>query len=412
MNGPSLSPVTGVERLDQLDVLRGFALFGILLVNFEYFLQPLQTVVLGSELSVASADGAVGFAVKSLAEGKFYALFSTLFGAGFALMLDRARERAAPFWPVYLRRLLVLLAIGAVHMFLVWSGDILMIYAVVALVMVLLFRNTPVQRLWKWALVFLLGTLVLFGLWSLSLVFTPPDQVAEMRAESEAMVAQIEAAVAEAMRAQSSGSWADMNDQRVRDFLFQAANVGFWIWPILGYFLLGRWLIASGRLAAPDQHAAFYRKTKALGIGIGLPLSVAAAWLTWDQNYMVMTPELMGGMFAAGIGAPLLALGYLSLVVTNRGALAWLAPAGRMALTNYLAQSLAWTWLIYGHGAGLGSVLPYWATPVLVTAFFALQIAFSHWWLARFRFGPAEWLWRSLTYLRVQPMRRGAEHAV
>ena len=406
MSETRLTPVTGTKRLNQLDVLRGFALFGILLVNFEFFLNPIQSIVMGHDGPVASAADAVSWGIQALAEGKFYALFSMLFGAGFALMLDRARQRQTGFWAVYLRRLLILLGMGLLHMLYVWSGDILVVYALVAFIMILFFRNTPVRRQWKWAVAFLLVPMLLVWLFVGSMAFAPPEAVNAMNEQFAGDMARQEQVVDSARAVQLTGSWQDMVSQRKQDFAFLLQNLFFWVPPILGYFLLGRWLTGSGRLSEPETHAGFYRQARLWGLLLGLPLSVLGTWLLWDQELMVMTTDLALGMTAMGIGAPVLAMGYLALVVGNHERLWWLAPAGRMALTNYLTQSLFWTWAIYGHGLNLGTVIPYWVTPVIVTAFFALQILFSHWWLSRYRFGPAEWIWRTLTYLKPQPMRR------
>jgi len=402
----ALSPVTSGERLDQLDVLRGFALFGILLVNFEFFLNPIQSVVLGHAGGLQSVGDGVDLGIKILAEGKFYPLFSMLFGAGFALMYERAVERGQGFWGVYLRRLLLLLSFGLAHMLLIWSGDILLTYALVAFLMVLFFRRTPASRLPKWAVVFLLlpslVQLALFGL----LAMVPPEAAADVQQQFATELASTRETVAQAAAIYANGTFIEATAQRFDDLLFLLSSFLFWIPPILGFFLIGRWLIVTGRLADPDGHAGFYSAALKLGFLLGLPLCIVAGWLIWPENLIQPTPGLALASICLAVGAPLLALGYLALVVVNRRRLSWLAPAGRMALTNYLLQSLFWTWVIYGYGLGLGPEIPGALTPVLVVAFFALQILISRWWLQRFRFGPAEWLWRSLTYLSPQPMRK------
>lgn len=406
MTVSNLTPVAAGERLDQLDILRGFALFGILLVNFEFFLNPMQSVVLASELDPGSTDGITRLVVAILAEGKFYALFSMLFGAGFALMMERANARAGAFWPVYLRRLLGLLAIGLAHMLLVWSGDILVVYAVVAFVMVLLFRRTPVSRLPKWAVVFLLLPTLVMVLLTGMMALAPPESLADLPRQFSADLEQARTTSESAAAIIASGSFGQAVAQRLDDMLFMFESFLFWIPPILGYFLLGRWLIATGRLSRLDAHAGFHRKALVLGLVVGLPLCIAGAWLMRDQNLIVMTPQLALASSLIAVGAPLLAFGYLALILLNRHRLDWLAPAGRMALTNYLCQSLFWTWMIHGYGLGLGPEIDPWLTPILAIGFFALQIVVSHLWLARFRFGPAEWLWRSLTYLKIQPISK------
>ncbi len=399
------------HRLLHLDVLRGFALLGILLVNFEWFVRPIQAIVLGAEPDLSGANLVVDWLIMALAEGKFYALFSMLFGAGFALMAERASQRQAPFWGLYLRRLFILLLFGLGHMLLIWAGDILVVYSVCGFIMVLLFRKTPVQRLWKWAIAMFMIPLLLIWLGALSIAATvqsDPELHADIVAGFESDVAELRQAVDQAARIQAEGSWRENVAQRLRDGLFLASTAVFWVPSVLGFFLLGRWLLVSEKLLRPDRHQMFFRRWRSRGLLLGLPLSLAATLMIYQTVQIVPTPAMALGMTLGIAGAVLLSLGYLSIVVLGVRRLAFLAPAGQMALTNYLAQSLFWTWMIYGHGLGLGPMLPRWSHLFLALAFFALQVVVSQWWMARYRFGPAEWLWRSLTYVRRQPLRREA----
>lgn len=407
MTAASLKPVQ--QRLEHLDVLRGFALFGILLVNFQWFTRPLQAIVLGAEPGLQGLDLAVDWLIRALAESKFYPLFSILFGAGFALMAERAESRHAPFWGKYLRRLLILLAFGAIHLFLIWSGDILLVYALTGLLMVLLFRKTPARRLWKWALAFIAGPMLLMWLAALSIWATQgdPELHASIIAEFEADAQVLEESVAEAAAIHAAGGWTENVAQRLDDGRFMLVNFAFWIPPILGYFLLGRWLIVTQRLLQPDQHRLFFRRWRSRGLLLGLPLAITGAWIMQGANASIPSLSVAAGMTFAMSGALLLALAYLSLVILGSERLRFLAPAGQMALTNYLCQSLVWTWVFYGHGLGLWGEIPRAWHPLIVVAFFIVQVAFSQFWLKRYRFGPAEWLWRSLTYGQRQPMRRG-----
>lgn len=406
MTSSRLHPVN--DRLIHLDVLRGFALLGILLVNFEWFLRPLQAIMLGSEPGLSMADQFTDALVTTLGEGKFYPLFSMLFGAGFALMAERALKRAAPFWGVYLRRLMVLMAIGLIHTLLVWGGDVLLVYAISAFLMILLFRRTPSRRLWKWGLFFISIPVILMWLGSLSIMAasTQPDLQAEILEGFAADEAALREKIAQAKIVHDSGSFIDNVALRVDDTLFKLQYFLFWATPIIGYFLLGRWLVVSDRLMNPDEHAMYFRRWRSRGLLFGLFASTLATWLLWDVASNVPTLDAALGNTLAIYGGLLLAFGYLSAIVLSARRLRFLAPVGQMALTNYLAQSLVWTWVIYGHGLGLWGELPRWSSIPLAFAFFGLQIVFSQWWMARYRFGPAEWLWRTLTYGERQSMRR------
>jgi len=403
------SPLKPVQhRLDHLDILRGFALFGILMVNFQWFTRPIQAIVLGAEPGLQGLDLVVDWLIAALAEGKFYPLFSLLFGAGFALMAKRAEARRLSFRGLYLRRLMILLVFGGAHLLLIWAGDILLVYALSGFVMVLLFGRTPVRRLWKWALVFIALPVLLMWLAAASiwLTQTDPELHTSIVTEFKAGEQTLRDGIDEAAAIQATGSWLDNVAQRLDDARFVLGNFAFWVPPILGYFLLGRWLIATDRLLRPEQHQLFFRRWRSRGLVLGLPLAAAGAWVLHGANASIPTLTVAAGLTLTTTGSMLLALAYLSMVVLGSERLRFLAPAGQMALTNYLCQSLAWTWVFYGHGLGLWDQIGRAWQPAVVALFFAAQVWLSHFWLKRFQFGPAEWLWRSLTYGERQPMRR------
>jgi uncharacterized protein len=412
MNGRHLQPVS--DRLIHLDVLRGFALLGILIVNFEWFLRPMQAIMLGAEPGMSGLDQVTDALVTTLGEGKFYPLFSILFGVGFALMAERALKRAAPFWGVYLRRLMILAAFGLIHTLLIWAGDILLIYAISAVIMILFFRKTPVQRLWKWGLFFISLPPLLMWLGTLSIMgaSSQPEVHAEIMESFAADQLALEQHLEAARQIHADGSFVENVTLRIDDTIFKLEFFLFWATPIIGYFLLGRWLVISDRLLHPDKHAMYFRRWRSRGLALGLVGSALATWLLWDVNSSMPTIQSALGTTLAIFGGLLLALGYLCAVTLSAERLRFLAPVGQMALTNYLSQSLVWTWVIYGHGLGLWDELSRWTSIPLALGFFALQVLLSHWWMARFRFGPAEWLWRSLTYGERQRMKRGgADHS-
>ncbi|MEM1079974.1 MAG: DUF418 domain-containing protein [Pseudomonadota bacterium] len=404
----SPEPTLGQNRLIHLDVLRGFALLGILLVNFSFFTAPIQSIVL-ADTSNQGIDGIAHWLVRWLAEGKFYALFSMLFGAGFALTFIKGEQSGQSYRGVYLRRLLALLLIGLVHYLLIWSGDILLIYSVVALLMWLLFARTPERRLLKWATVFFALPVLLMWLGGLSILLVQMaggDQAASMIAEFDADMVDMREAVEQAALINASGSWIENVHQRLDDLAFMVESAIFWVPSILGFFLLGRWLLISGRLTKPAEHVGFFVRWRTWGLLIGLLLGALGLIVMGDGNWAYPTPRMATAITLTSISSVVLSLGYLSTVILSVDRLRFLAPAGQMALTNYLTQSLFWTWMFYGYGVGLYEQVPRSVQVLLALVFFALQVVFSQWWLKHFRFGPAEWVWRSLTYLKLQPMRR------
>lgn len=409
MSHNPLRPTT--QRLVHLDVLRGFALLGILLVNFEWFTRPIQAIVLGAEPGLSGLDATADWLIRVLAEGKFYPLFSILFGAGFALMAERALIRQTVFWGIYLRRLFVLALIGLAHMILVWAGDILFVYAVTGFVMVALFRHTPPARLWKWALPFIFLPVAMMWLGTAAIESTRLDS--DTHAQVMAEFAQDELAhrqtIERAKSIHARGSWRQNVGQRLDDMRFNLGHFLFWVPPVLGFFLIGRWLIVSGRLSRPDEHRMWFRRWRSRGLLLGLPLAVTGGLILHEANMMIPSFTTALGLTMTAVAGLLLALAYLSAVTLGAARLAFLAPAGQMALTNYLLQSLFWTWMIYGHGLGLWGQLPRSLQMVLAVSFFVCQVIFSHWWLKRFAFGPAEWLWRTLSYWQFQPFGRTKE---
>ncbi|MDQ3287094.1 MAG: DUF418 domain-containing protein [Pseudomonadota bacterium] len=410
----SMGPVAAAERIQVMDVLRGFALLGILLMNVETFAGPLFAGVTGLDPALTGADRWADGLIYILVQGKFYLLFSLLFGMGFAVMLSRAQASGCNFGGLYMRRTLVLLAIGLAHMLLVWSGDILTIYALIA-PLLLLFRRSEPSRLLKWGLVFfVLPAFLLLALGALaSLAQSNPASAAEFE-RSLAMQSQMMSQALEAQRlAYGSGSYAEAVAQRLEDARLMTTQVVMVMgWQILGMFLIGAWSVRSGAIVRPQEFPRLHARLRLVAFPVGLALMIASFWLmpTADFGRMDFTWGLAHAM--AMLAGLLMCLGYVGLVVggfQSRGAasrlLALLAPAGRMALTNYLSQSIILTLLFYGYGLGYFEQLPRaWQVP-LVLALFSLQVAFSHWWLARFRFGPAEWVWRAGTYGAAPPMR-------
>ncbi|MDI9546724.1 MAG: DUF418 domain-containing protein [Chloroflexota bacterium] len=411
----ALSPTSESERIEVLDVLRGFALFGILLVNMIAFGQVMMaaaTLPLDYETAL---DHVAGWGIRWLAEGKFYSLFSLLFGMGFTLQMMRAEAKGRRFVPVYLRRSLVLLVIGVLHGILFWVGDILAIYAVLG-VLLLLFRHMRPRNLLIWAVVILLlPSLFMIGA-NLLLEFARQDPAAA--AQIDAMFAESYAATAaEVERASAiyaTGSYAEITAQRAIELVEMWLTTLFILPSIFAMFLVGACIGKSGILADLEGHRTLLVRLCIWGLGLGLPLN--AVYATLIESLVRTEPSwpLVIAVITQAIGAPLLALGYMSGLALLWQRPAWrarlyrLAPLGRMALTNYLLQSLIATLIFYGYGLGLFGQVGIAAGVLITIAIYLVNYAVSHWWLGRYRFGPVEWLWRTLTYGRRQPMRRAS----
>ena len=411
-----LAPVGARERIEVMDVLRGFALLGILLMNIEGFVGPLMESVTGVNPRLSGADRWMDGAIYLLVQGKFITMFSLLFGMGFAVMLERANAQGASGTGLYARRLLALLGIGLVHALLIWSGDILLTYTLLGFVLLLCFRRTPVSRLPKWGVAFyllpLLLTLSMAGFAELAKL--DPQGSAEFQKGMAAQAQQMAALIDGERQAYGAGTFADAVAQRSTD---TGAMLGFIVFfgpALLGVFLFGAWFLRSGVIRDSAAHLPLFRRLRNLGFGIGLPLMVWSLWSHPTMSFSEISPGSALAQCAAQIANLLLSLAYVAVVVLAMqqpawaDRLRWVAPAGRMALTNYLTQSVVCTLVFYGYGLGYFERLPRAWQPLFVVALFCLQVVFSRWWLSRYRLGPMEWLWRWMTYGVRPPLRLAA----
>ncbi len=409
-----VSPVGALERIEAMDVLRGFALLGILLMNIEGIVGPLLGSMTGVDPALTGADRWADALIYVFVQGKFYPLFSLLFGMGFAIMMVRAEAAGRAFVPTYLRRALALLAIGLAHALLVWSGDILVTYSLLALVLLLLFRKTPASRLPAWGITFIVAPSLFFILLGalVSLAMMVPGGSAEMEKALAEQGAEM-AGVLEAQRqASGSGTWLEAVAQRKEDLLQMLGFLVFWGWQVLGLFLLGAWFVRSGAIARPADFPSLFRRLRVIALPVGLVMVLLSCLILPTADFARSDLTATGAMGLFTVGGTLMALGYLAWILRGLASAAvapWLrrlAPAGRMALTNYLMQTVICTWIFSGWGLGYFEQLPRaWQVP-FVLVFFTGQVLLSQAWLSRFRMGPMEWLWRAATYLRLPPMRR------
>ncbi len=411
---PAIAPVRQAERIQIVDILRGFALFGILFVNMTVFSRPFQSILFPADSALPWYDRAAEWLIHFLGEGKFYSLFSLLFGLGLTLLMDRIEARGGRFVPLYLRRLLVLLGIGAAHAFLIWVGDILVMYALIGFLLIL-FRKARPRTLLIWTGIFI-SIPILFNVAATGLVELGRS-FPESAAQIDLAFAQAEAGYAadleRANRVYADGSFSEITDQRVYDLgtigLASFYAMGF---NVLAMFLLGVWFGKRQIFQNLEANRPLFRKLLAWGLILGIPGNAIYATLIMALPRFELSWSLQLATAAQAIGAPLLSLAYVSAFCLLAQSPAWgerfktLAPVGQMALTNYLTQSIVCTLIFYGYGLGLFGKVGAAAGIGLTIAIYLLQIPISHWWMKRFQYGPAEWLWRSLTYLKLQPIKR------
>ena len=342
-----------------------------------------------------------------LGDMKFMAIFSMLFGAGIVLMIERLEATGRPAIGIHYRRMVWLLLIGFGHAYLLWHGDILVSYAICGMLVVWCRRLPPVVlALLGLAMVAVVSMLYLgFGF---LLTAMPADKAADMMGGGMTLEGSILW-----QKDGYRGGWIRQMDVRVpMSLIMQTKGFFFFIfWRAAGLMLLGMALHKWGVFAA-KRSTAFYLCLLGAGILVGLPV---VAWglhshetAQWDP----ITTKFLTSQYNYW-GSIIVALGWTGLVmlVVKWGVFRWLqtslAAVGRMALTNYLLQSIVCITLFYGHGLGWYGSVERTGQAMVVLAMSIAQLVWSPLWLSTFRYGPFEWLWRSLTYWRVQPMRRG-----
>lgn len=401
-----LKPAPGRERLAELDGLRGFALLGILLVNVGLFSGPEFWLQIGGVGGYSGLDAALNFLVTFLVQSKFYSIFSFLFGLGLVMQTMRAEARGVASGRFLARRLAVLAVFGAIHAVFIWSGDILLTYALLGFLFLLFRKRRPRTMLFWAAALILLPAFLLLVLGTLSLLATTTPEGARAIARAGADQAEFIRSVADSsLAAYGSGSYADMVAQRIRELYLFATNVFFIAPGIFGMFLIGGALARAGWLEDLDAHRAAIRRTVAIGLAVGLPLNLLAAYgLALNPGGAVGTTMLWIGQSVQLLGAPFLALAYAGIVVTlirrfsGSSLLHRLSALGRVALTNYLMQSVVMTSIFYGFG--LYGRVSLTVALLMGLVLYAAQLVISPLWLSRFSQGPMESLWRWLTYGR------------
>jgi uncharacterized protein len=407
-------PSGPADRLFYLDVLRGFALLGVLLSNIQcWFRAPRGTLNLSYSAFSGVWNDVASWLLRAVVESKFIFLFSILFGVGLAIQLGRFEQAGARFWGFATRRLAVLLVIGLVHATLLWNGEILVPYAVIGF-LVLPFLHRRPRTLYAWVI----------GVWALILVLMLAGRVKVMlgqpfpvpTAQDILEMDQDELRSIDRLASHYlSTSWLEVTRFRIVDYarvlqdsvssmfvLFANMLTGIALWrsgmlrnPAAhrrGLLRFARWAVPAGFLL----HAIYASKVAIRVWGYGQPWVVRSALPAVVDLAMIVGAVV----FSLGIGAAVL------LVATDerwQQRLSPLAAMGRTALSTYLVQSAVMTAVFYGWGLGYYNRMGPAAGAVLGLAFYAAQLGLSSAWVRHFRFGPAEWLWRSATYLVRQP---------
>jgi uncharacterized protein len=398
------APVQPHERIQVIDIIRGFALLGILIINMNFFSNPIIYLnIMGENISHNIWDKIIIGVEKLLVEGKFYSMFSFLFGLGFMIFVERASKRVRRPTLLFYRRVLILLVIGLIHAFLIWSGDILVSYALLAFLLPIFHKRKP-NTILIWALILLLLAVMIVG-FSVYLVNVAGAE--NYKAYMTDFMKQIELQVNNSLYAYGQGTYADIINQRIYDTLFMYENILFTFFLIFPMFLLGVWAGKKQIFYNLEDNIIFIKKLwfGSLIIGISMSLLKYFSELMIDP-YLASKWDVIS-MVGRIFGDPGLCIFYMSSIILLCRNQTWLkrlsplAKAGRMALSNYLFQSIVATLIFYSFGLGLyGKIGP--AVGLIITiVIFSTQLVLSKIWFNKFRYGPMEWLWRTLTYGRI-----------
>ncbi|MBL8229920.1 MAG: DUF418 domain-containing protein [Bryobacterales bacterium] len=427
-----MRPVRAEERIESIDVLRGFSLLGILLLNIASFALPS-----GAYMNPQVYGGATGANFTYwlwhmvLFDGKMRAIFSMLFGTGAIVLTSRAERRGAgvEIADIYYRRTMWLIVFGLVHAYLIWYGDILYAYGVVGLLL-FPFRKASARAL------IITGVIVL-ALHSMQgaggmFAIGEMKQTAEKAAKAEKagqklteeeksaakdwaalqeLFSPTKEAVEKEIKAHREGWVSALKHRAGMSAQFQTSMFFQFVFlDVFGMLILGMGLAKAGVFDAALSYRA-YAWMIAVGLGIGVPLNYWAASKWAASNYGI--PEFLGYIAStADPGRFLVAAAYVGaiMILCKAGVLGWirmlLGSVGRMALTNYLLTSIVLTFVFDGWGLGLFAKYERHQLIWFVLGMWAINLVLSPIWLRYFRFGPAEWAWRSLTYWRRQPLRR------
>jgi uncharacterized protein len=395
----TLNPTTSKERIEMVDALRGFALAGVCLANlgifsFYYMIDNTQK----ANLPLPVLNSIIGYIIYFFVDAKFWTLFSIMFGLGASIFISRADGLHKNGKALYARRLSILLIIGLIHGIFLWNGDILVDFAIAGFIL-LIFSNIKGVSLAIWGII--LGAFLSLIIKIFQVKFLPG---------THELMANIDPMAMKAYTASSYSKYLSFNLTSLRIWRLYAWAV---LIAALGRFMIGYWIGQTGWIYDIKNYSKFFRKIMRICAWIGFSVMIITTVNSILLDAEVFSPKsdwkivhylLFPGSLAVGI---FYAIKFAFLYQNDKWKkrLSVFKELGRMALTNYLMQTVINSIIFNGIGFGLAgqigpSIYVLWFVLLII-----LQIIFSKWWLSKYRFGPVEWLWRSLTYKKWQVMK-------
>lgn len=383
------------DRIISLDMMRGFSILGIFLVNMLSFHSPMLYLDPATWWD-SPLDKGTYVLIDIFVQGSFYPLFSLLFGYGLVLLYERTLKKGVAFYPLVTRRLMMLLLIGMIHAFLIWHGDILINYAIFGFFLLLFLKVSGKWMLMIGGLLWVIPNFLISILFIISTLLVPEIDGSSIydRAMAEQSIAVYQ-----------TGSFVDIFTQRWNDwYLVNNVDNGiFMLFSIFAFFLIGggaaklKWIERAKELRTPFMQSLF------LFIIIGLFFKVSPYLFHGGLTFEYIQDSFGGPMLAVAYAV---GIALLADTIKGRKLLGFLAPVGKMSMSNYLLQSIVSTLLFYSYGLGFYNQISAFTGTVLVFFIFALQVIVSSYWLKTHQFGPVEWLWRSITYQKIQRWKK------
>jgi len=396
----SSESVLGKNRIVTLDIIRGFAILGIFLVNMPSFT--------GSEFMVyTGTDKTIRMLFDMFIQTKFYTIFSFLFGLGFYIFMTRAEARGEKVFRLFSRRLLALLLFGILHLILLWKGDILHTYAIMGFFLLLFYRRKA-KTVLIWGLILIISFQFLMG--ASSLLAYIGEQFDESLNFTEQMREETLAEGKATVEAYTTLSYTELIKWRIPNELKEVIwNIPLTLPDILGMFLIGLFVGKINLFRRVSELKRKLRITQLITFFISIPPLVAIVW-GYLQHEEVTFLYSLGNYFFVHFSGFTLSIFYIVTIALMLEKQTWqrvLNPfryVGQMALTNYLCQTFFGVLVFYGFGL-FGKISL--AEGLLYSIiFYCVQIIFSYLWLKKFQFGPFEWLWRVMTYGKVQQFKK------
>ena len=390
------------ERIQVLDVLRGFALAGILIINAMSIL-AVKGSTPAFTVDIPFADRTLQDLILYFVESKFFTLFSLLFGIGFAIQIQSAEKQGNAFLPRISRRMAGLLLFGLLHILFLWDGDILVIYAITGTLLIL-FRKTAYARIKRWAISLLAvpGVLVLaIFVYTLAARLSPSG--AQTFAKSDDSLAK-EFANTDATKKLLQNGFIEGISDRIHNYLELSPLLFSRIPTVLAMFLIGLYLGRSNFIRQLPDKIEILKRVRFWGLTVGFSLMFL---IVAGTKFLPTVSALIAIIEDQYLAGPILCLGYASALTLTflknptRKIYRYFSKVGRMALTNYLTQSLLLTFLAYGWGVGLALKLNGFQVLGISFLLYVAQIILSGIWLSKFRYGPCEWVWRCITYWKI-----------